>query len=104
MVEDPPTDLAEVVGGTTLGIDPRPVSGIDPRGDSSSFGLLVSYVPDGDYSNRTNPADLCVPPCRETTVVCPLASEPTEPLLGNYQAGQKLEIPGSRCRNPLSTK
>ena len=50
------------------------------------------------------PADLCVPPYRETTVVCPLASEPTEPLLGTYQAGHKLEIPGSRCHNPLSTK
>jgi hypothetical protein len=24
--------------------------------------------------------------------------------LGNYQAGQKLEIPGSRCHNPLSTE
>ena len=49
-------------------------------------------------------ADLCVPPYRETTVVCPLASEPTEPLLGTYQAGDELEIPGSRCHNPLSTK
>ena len=37
--------------------------------------------------------------CRETTAVCPLASEPTKPLLGNYHAGQKLEIPGSRCHN-----
>ena len=50
------------------------------------------------------PTDLCVQPYRETTVVCPLASEPTEPLLGTYQAGHKLEIPGSRCHNPLSTK
>ena len=91
-----------------------------------SFGDTASHLPDccslhalvsdaeGPYLNRpllsgsprTNPRR---PVCstvqyRDTTVVCPLASEPTEPLLGTHQAGHKLEIPGSRCHNPLSTK
>jgi hypothetical protein len=58
----------------------------------------------GTIPIEPTPADLCAPPYRETTVVCPLASEPTEPVLGDHQAGLKLEIPGSRCHNPLSTE
>ena len=63
MVKDPPTDLEEVVGGT-FNLGPKGRSQ-DPQGTLETVppvcGPLVSYVPDGDYSDRTNPADLCVP-------------------------------------------
>ena len=52
----PPTDLEEVVGGIT--VDPSGRSQ-DPWGILETVlpvcGPLVSYVPDGDYSDRTNP-------------------------------------------------
>ena len=60
MVKDPPTDLEEVVGGIT--VDPSGRSQ-DPWGILETVlpvcGPLVSHLPDGDYSDRTNPADLC---------------------------------------------
>merc|ERR1712216_236581 len=65
------------------------------RGPSFRHGNFIftffvdNKMPDGDYSDRSNPAGLCVPSCMETAVVCPLASEPTEPLLENHQAGQE---------------
>ena len=58
-------------------------SKIEEFGRLVLFNKLVSHVPDGDYSDRTKPADLRVPP--SSTVVCPLVSEPTEPLLGDHQ-------------------
>ena len=69
MVEDPPIDLEEKWWAALR----SPGSIQDPKGNLGAVlpvcGPLVSYVPDGDYSDRTNPADLCVPPYRETTVV-----------------------------------
>ena len=50
MVKDPPcpTDLEEVVGGNYVPL-------VDPK----TRREISSHVPDGDYSDRTNHADLC---------------------------------------------
>jgi hypothetical protein len=49
------------VGGTQVPrVDPKTLEG-KSRGGSSSLRSLskLRYVPDGDYSDRANPADLC---------------------------------------------
>jgi hypothetical protein len=89
------------VGGTQV---PRVVTGSqDPKGHLGAVlpvcGPLVSYVPDGDYSDRTNPADLCSTH-REPTVVCPSASEPTEALLRNNRPVQNLRFPAAGATTP----
>jgi hypothetical protein len=89
-VKDPPTDLEEVVGGTQA-----------PRVDKTLrdiSGRFLQFIP-----IEPTPQTY-VPPHREPTVACPLASEPTEALMGDHLAGPKPEIPGSQCHNPLSTK
>jgi hypothetical protein len=48
-------------------------------------------------------ADLCVPPCyrsRETTVVCPTASEPTEPPWETIRPVQNSRIPAAGATTP----
>ena len=56
-MKDPPTDLEEVVGGTYVPrVDPKTQREISGRFFQFAVPyLLVSYVPDGDYSDRTNP-------------------------------------------------
>jgi hypothetical protein len=61
-------------------------------------GPLVSHVM-GTIPIEPTP-HTCVPPSRETTVVCPLASEPTEPLLGDHQAGLNSRFPAAGATTP----
>ena len=80
MVKDPLIDFEEVVVFTrSLGSIPRPV------GRHSRITVsLVSYVPDGDNSDRFNPANQLKSARSATTVVWPLSSEPTEPLRDTF--------------------
>ena len=79
----------------------------DPRGALEAvlpvYGPLVSYVPDGDNSDRTNPAPRESGPVGQLPQCDHWHRNLRRPCV--WTTGRsKLENPGSRCLSPLSTK
>jgi hypothetical protein len=67
------------------------------------YGPLVSYVPDGDNSNRTNPAPRESGPVGQLPQCDHWHRNLRRPCV-RTTGRSKLENPGSRCLSPLSTK